>query len=52
MRAEEGDESIRDYAIEGEQTHKKMKDAQQEGQGPLHGIRQRLVRLLGGDRAR
>ncbi|MFP1154779.1 hypothetical protein ACK280_22230 [Mycobacterium sherrisii] len=28
MRAEEGDETVRDYAAEGKQTHDRIKDAQ------------------------
>lgn len=51
MRAEEGDESVKDYAIEGEQTLDKIKDAQRAGANPLTRIGLWLRdRLPGGPR--
>ena len=52
MRAEEGDESVKDYAVEGEQTLDKIKDAQRAGSNPLTRIGRWLRdRVPGGSRA-
>ncbi|WP_172831658.1 hypothetical protein [Mycobacterium asiaticum] len=48
MRAEEGDESIEDYAAEGEQTLNRIKDTQSESGNPLTRIGRRLLRLIPG----
>ncbi|OBI83658.1 hypothetical protein A9X01_20350 [Mycobacterium asiaticum] len=48
MRAEEGDESVKDYAVEGEQTLNRIKDAQHSSDNPLTRIARRLFRLLPG----
>jgi hypothetical protein len=48
MRAEEGDESIKDYANEGEQTLNKIRDAQDSSGNPLTRVGKRLLRLLPG----
>ena len=48
MRAEEGDETIKDYADEGEQTLSKIKDAQDSSANPLTRIGRRLSKLLPG----
>ncbi|MDT5222561.1 MAG: hypothetical protein QOF15_4666 [Mycobacterium sp.] len=48
MRAEEGDETIKDYANEGEQTLDKIKDAQGSSANPLTRIGRRLSKLLPG----
>lgn len=52
MRAEEGDETVKDYAKEGEQTLNKIKDSQQRSSGnPLSRIgRWVLNRVPGGPR--
>ncbi|WP_172826687.1 hypothetical protein [Mycobacterium sp. 1423905.2] len=46
MRAEEGDESVKDYAKEGEQTLNRIKDSQQQGGGFLGQIGRRVVGLF------
>ncbi|WP_172827262.1 hypothetical protein [Mycobacterium asiaticum] len=48
MRAEEGDESVKDYAVEGEQTLNRIKNAQNSSGNPLTRIGRRLFRLLPG----
>ncbi|MCV6971965.1 hypothetical protein [Mycobacterium bohemicum] len=48
MRAEEGDESVKDYAAEGAQTLGKIKDAQRSG-GRLRGVAERFARLWRGE---
>jgi hypothetical protein len=50
MRAEEGDETIKDYANEGEQTLDKIKDAQDSSANPLTRIGRRLAKLMPGSR--
>jgi hypothetical protein len=49
MRAEEGDESVNDYAREGKQTHDKIKDIQRAG-SPWGRVVQRIAKLFRGDR--
>ncbi|MEM6106526.1 hypothetical protein AAHS21_09675 [Mycobacterium sp. 050272] len=48
MRAEEGDESVDDYAREGKQTHDRIKDAQRTG-SPLGRIAQRVAKFFRGE---
>ena len=38
MRAEEGDESVKDYAAEGEQTLNRIKDSQRSAGNPVSRI--------------
>lgn len=45
MRAEEGDETVRDYAAEGKQTHDRIKDAQR-AQNPVGRLVQRISRVF------
>ncbi|WP_176234807.1 hypothetical protein [Mycobacterium simiae] len=47
MRAEEGDETVRDYAAEGKQTHDRIKDAQR-AQNPVGRLVQRISRVFRG----
>jgi len=48
MRAEEGDETVKDYANEGEQTLNRIKKAQDSSGNPLTRTGQRLLKLLPG----
>ncbi len=48
MRAEEGDESVTDYAVEGKQTHDRIKEAQR-ARGPLGRVVQRIGKLFRGE---
>ena len=48
MRAEEGDETVNDYAKEGKQTHDRIKEAQRAG-SPLGRVVQRIVKLFRGE---
>ncbi|WP_167380239.1 hypothetical protein [Mycobacterium scrofulaceum] len=50
MRAEEGDESVKDYAAEGEQTLGKIKASQRAG-NRLGDVAKRFARLWRGDHA-
>lgn len=52
MRAEEGDETVKDYAVKGEQTLSRIKDAQRSSGNPLTRIVGRLLRLLPGGSSR
>jgi hypothetical protein len=45
MRAEEGDETVNDYAIEGKQTLGRIKDCQRAG-SPLGRVIRRLAKFL------
>jgi hypothetical protein len=45
MRAEEGDETVNDYAIEGKQTLGRIKDSQRAG-SPLGRVVRRLAKIL------
>lgn len=49
MRAEEGDETVSDYAAKGEQTRDRIKDSQRAG-NPLGRLVRRITKLLGGDK--
>jgi hypothetical protein len=49
MRAEEGDETVKDYAREGQQTLGRIKASQRAG-GRLGDIARRFARLWGGKR--
>ncbi len=48
MRAEEGDESVKDYAIKGEQTLDKINDSRRASENPLTRIGRRLRKLVPG----
>lgn len=48
MRAEEGDESIKDYAAEGEQTLNRIKEVQRSSGNPLTRLGRRILALLPG----
>lgn len=48
MRAEEGDESVKDYAVKGEETLDRIKDAQHASGNPITRIGRRLRGLLPG----
>lgn len=47
MRAEEGDETVKDYAAKGEQTLGRIKDTQRAG-SPLGRLVRRISRFFGG----
>jgi hypothetical protein len=47
MRAEEGDESVRDYAVEGKKTHDRIKETQRTG-NPVGRIFHRLTQVIRG----
>lgn len=49
MRADEGDESVKDYAKEGRQTMGKIKDSQRAG-NPLAKAARRFTGLFRADR--
>lgn len=52
MRAEEGDESVQDYAVKGEQTLDRINDSRRSGGNPLTRIVGRLRKLVpGGSRS-
>jgi hypothetical protein len=52
MRAEEGDETVKDYAAEGRQALNKINDARDSGGNPLSRIAHRLRKLMpGGSRS-
>ncbi|SPM40179.1 hypothetical protein BN973_05405 [Mycobacterium numidiamassiliense] len=51
MRAEEGDESVKDYAAEGKQALGRIKDAQRAG-SPLGRILRRVANIFRGERDR
>jgi hypothetical protein len=46
MRAEEGDETIKDYAVEGKQTLDRIKDTRRAG-SPLRRMVRRITNLFG-----
>jgi hypothetical protein len=48
MRAEEGDETVNDYAVEGKQTHDKIKETQRAG-SPLGRVVARIAKLFRGE---
>ncbi|GBG36216.1 hypothetical protein [Mycobacterium montefiorense] len=48
MRAEEGDESVEDYAREGKQTHDKIKEVQRPG-SPLGRVVARVAKFFRGE---
>jgi hypothetical protein len=48
MRAEEGDETVRDYAVEGKQTHDRIKETQRAG-SPLGRVVQRITKIFRGE---
>lgn len=48
MRAEEGDETVNDYAKEGKQTHDRIKEAQRAG-SPMGRVVARIVKLFRGE---
>lgn len=48
MRAEEGDESVKDYAVEGQQTLGKIKASQRSG-SRLGEVARRFAKLWRGD---
>jgi hypothetical protein len=50
MRAEEGDETVNDYAAEGEQTLGRIKDSQRAG-SPLGRLFLRITKFVGANRA-
>ena len=45
MRAEEGDETVNDYAAKGQQTLGRIKDSQRQGR-PFGTVMRRLARLF------
>ncbi|SPM34355.1 hypothetical protein BN971_02532 [Mycobacterium rhizamassiliense] len=49
MRAEEGDESLKDYAVEGKQTLGKIKETQ-HARGHNAGIFSRIAKIFRGGR--
>jgi hypothetical protein len=49
MRAEEGDETVNDYAIEGKQTLGRIKDSQRAG-SPLSRVVRRFANFWQGER--
>ncbi len=48
MRAEEGDETVKDYAVEGKQTLGRIKDAQRRG-SPVGRFVRRIGKFFGAD---
>jgi hypothetical protein len=50
MRAEEGDETVNDYAVEGEQTLGRIKDSQRAG-SPLGRLFLRITKFVGANKA-
>ena len=52
MRAEEGEETVEDYAAKGEQTLSRIKDAQRSSGNPVTRIARRLLRLVPGGSSR
>jgi hypothetical protein len=50
MRAEEGDETVNDYAAEGEQTLGRIKSSQRAG-SPLGRLFLRITKFVGTNRA-
>jgi hypothetical protein len=50
MRAEEGDETVKDYATEAEQTLGQIKDSQRAG-SPLGRLFVRITKFVGVNRA-
>ena len=48
MRAEEGDESVKDYVAEGKQTLDSIKDSQRAG-SPLGRVVRRVAKIFRGD---
>lgn len=48
MRAEEGDETVKDYAIEGEQTLDRINESRPSA-NPLARVGRRLLKLLPGN---
>ncbi|WP_197521245.1 hypothetical protein [Mycobacterium sp. E787] len=46
MRAEEGDETVRDYAVEGKRTLGRIKDSQRTG-NPVGRFVRRVARFFG-----
>jgi hypothetical protein len=52
MRAEEGDETVKDYAAEGRQTLNRINDSRRSGGNPLSRVARRLRKLVpGGSRS-
>lgn len=51
MRAEEGDETVKDYAAEGKQTLDRINDSRRSAGNPLTRIGRRLLKLVPGSRA-
>lgn len=49
MRAEEGDETVGEYAVKGEQALGRIEDSQRAG-SPLGRLVRRITRLLGTDK--
>jgi hypothetical protein len=47
MRAEEGDETVKDYAREGKETHDRIKETQRAG-NPLGRVLERVAKLFRG----
>jgi hypothetical protein len=50
MRAEEGDETVNDYAVEGEQTLDRIKDSRRAG-NPLGRLFVRITKFVGINKA-
>jgi len=48
MRAEEGDETVNDYAVEGKQAHDRIKDSQRAG-SPVGRLVARIAKLFHGE---
>jgi hypothetical protein len=48
MRAEGGDETVNDYAVEGKQTHDRIKEVQRAG-SPLGRVVARIAELFHGE---
>jgi hypothetical protein len=48
MRAEEGDETVNDYSVEGKQTHDRIKEVQRAG-SPLGRVVARIAKLFHGE---
>jgi hypothetical protein len=48
MRAEEGDESVKDYAAEGKQTLGRIKDSQR-ARSPIGRVLRRVAKIFRGD---
>ncbi len=50
MRAEEGDETVKDYAVEGKQTLGRIRESQRRAESPFDTLRRWLARFWPGKR--